>query len=91
MTSESLRGYSDSLPVFAISHHDEPKKPKVDAIKNNRLVPNYLQTCSSTFCIYIVEKYLYFYFISVYFSQKNDNKLRNTACNPPAKRLGLVQ
>ena len=81
----------DIVTVFAISHHDEPKKPKVDAIKNNRLIPNYLQTCSSTFCIYIVEKYLYFYFISVYFSQKNDNKLCNTACNPPAKRLGLVQ
>jgi hypothetical protein len=84
----------DIVTVFAISHHDEPKKTKVDATKNNRLIPNYLQTCSSTFCIYIViivEKYLYFYFIFVYFSQKNDNKLCNTACNPPAKRLGLVQ
>ena len=53
------------------------KKKKVDAIKNNRLIPKYLQTCSSTFCVYIVGKYLYFYFISAYFSQKNDNKLRN--------------
>jgi hypothetical protein len=74
----------DIVTVFAISHHDGPKKTKVDAIKNNRLIPNYLQTYSSTFCIYIVGKYLYFYFISVYFSQKNDNKLRNTACNTPA-------
>jgi hypothetical protein len=48
----------DIVTVFAISHHDEPKNPKVDAIKNNRLIPNYLQTSSSTFCIYIVEKYL---------------------------------
>ena len=60
----------DIVTVFAISHHDEPKNPKVDAIKNNRLIPNYLQTCSSTFCIYIVEKYLYFYFISVYFLRR---------------------
>jgi hypothetical protein len=82
----------DIVTVFAISHHDEPKNPKVDVIKNNRLIPNYLQTCSSTFCIYIVEKYLHFYiYISVHFSQKNDNKLRNSACNPPGKRLGLVQ
>jgi hypothetical protein len=81
----------DIVTVSAISNHDEPKKPKVDAIKNNRLIPNYLQTCSSSFCIYIVEKYLYFYFISVYFSKKNDDKLRKTACSPPAKRLGLVQ
>jgi hypothetical protein len=51
----------DIVTVFAISPHDEPKKPKVHAIKNNRLIPNYLQTCSSTLCIYIVEKYLYFY------------------------------
>jgi hypothetical protein len=58
MKSESLYGYI--VTVFAISHHDESKNPKVDAIKNNRLIPNYLQTCSSTFCIYIVEKYLYF-------------------------------
>jgi hypothetical protein len=71
----------DIVTVFAISHHDEPKNPKVDAIKNNRLIPNLFTTRSSTFCIYIVEKYLYFYFIAVYFSQKNDNKLRNTACN----------
>jgi hypothetical protein len=82
--------FLDIVTVFAISHQDEPNKPKVDAKKNNRLIPNYLQTCSSTFCVYIVEKYLYFYFISVYFSQKNDNKLRYTVCNPPAKRLGLV-
>jgi hypothetical protein len=40
MTSESLYGYI--VTVFAISHHDEPKNPNVDAIKNNRLIPNYL-------------------------------------------------
>jgi hypothetical protein len=34
------------VTAFAISHHDEPKNPKVDPIKNNRLIPNYLQTCS---------------------------------------------
>jgi hypothetical protein len=28
------------VTVFAISHHDEPKNPKVDAIKNKRLIPN---------------------------------------------------
>jgi hypothetical protein len=28
----------DIVTVLAISHH-EPKNPKVDAIKNNRLIP----------------------------------------------------
>jgi hypothetical protein len=57
----------DIVTVFAISHHDEPKKPKVDAIKNNRLIPNYLQTCSSTFCIYIVENiYIFILFLYIF-------------------------
>jgi hypothetical protein len=37
--------FVDMVTVFAISHHDEPKNPNVDAIKNNRLIHNYLQTC----------------------------------------------
>jgi hypothetical protein len=81
----------DIVTVFTISHHDEPKNPKVDAIKNNRLIPDYLQTCSSTFRIYIAGKYLYFYFISVYFSQKNDINCVIPRATPPAKRLELVQ
>jgi hypothetical protein len=28
----------DIVTVFAISHYYEPKNPKVDAIKNNRLI-----------------------------------------------------
>jgi hypothetical protein len=42
MTSESLYGYSDSLYNFTSWW---AKKTKVDAIKNKRLIPNYLQTC----------------------------------------------
>ena len=42
MKSESLYGYI--VTVFPISHHDEPKNPKVDAIKNNRLIPKYVFT-----------------------------------------------
>jgi hypothetical protein len=34
----------DIVTVFPISHHDEPKNPKVDAIKNNRLIPKYVFT-----------------------------------------------
>jgi hypothetical protein len=79
---------------FSISHQDrqdDAKNSNVGAIKNSILVPGYLQTCSSSFCIYIVEKYLYFYFISGYFSQKNDNQRVIPPATPPAKRFELVQ
>jgi hypothetical protein len=39
----SLCGYTDIVTVFAVSHQGEAKK-KVGAIKNSRLVPDYLQT-----------------------------------------------
>jgi hypothetical protein len=66
-----VRVFMDIVTVFAISHHDEPKNPKVDAIKNNRLIPNYLQTCSSTFCIYIVETISIFLFhFCIFFSEE---------------------
>ena len=62
----------DIVTVSEISHHDEPKKTKVDAIKNNRLIPNYLQTCSCTFCIYIVEKYIsiFLFHFCIFFSEE---------------------
>ena len=63
MASESLYGYSDSL---CNSHHDEPKKTKVDAIKNNRLIPNYLQTCSSIPFAFILWKNIYIFILFLY-------------------------
>ena len=67
MTSESLCGYSESLQFHIMISQ---KKTKVDAIKNNRLIPNYLQTCSNTFCIYIVEKYLFLFYFCIFFSEE---------------------
>jgi hypothetical protein len=47
------------MTVFAISHQDEAKNPKVGAIKNGRLVPDYLQTSSVQTCnsIYLVNRF----------------------------------
>jgi hypothetical protein len=42
------------VTVFAISHQGEAKNPKVGAIKNSRLVADYIQTCIITFCILIL-------------------------------------
>jgi hypothetical protein len=53
----------DIVTVFPISHHDEPKNPNVDAIKNNRLIPKYLQTCNKN--IYIFISFLYIFLSSM--------------------------
>jgi hypothetical protein len=47
------------------------KNPKVGAIKNNRLVPDYLQTYNSTFRILISWKqnYIFIYFC-IFFSEE---------------------
>jgi hypothetical protein len=47
-----VRVFVDIVTVFAISHHDEPKTPKVDAIKNNRLISIFL----FHFCIFFSEE-----------------------------------
>jgi hypothetical protein len=51
----SLCGYTDKVTVFAVSHQGEAKNtPKVGAIKNSRLVPDYLQTCNSTMLVMLL-------------------------------------
>jgi hypothetical protein len=41
---------------------------------------------------FILGENIYIFILFLYiFLYKNDNKLRNTASNPPAKRLGLLQ
>ena len=56
----------DIVTVFAISHHDEPKNPKVDAIKNNRLIPKYLQTCIAVPFAFILWKNIYIFILFLY-------------------------
>jgi hypothetical protein len=58
------------LTVFAISHQGEAKKSNVGAIKNSRLVPDYLQTCNSTFPILILWKNIYIFIYFCIFSSE---------------------
>jgi hypothetical protein len=58
------------LTVFAISHQGEAKNPNVGAIKNSRLVPDYLQTCNSTFRILILWKNIYIFIYFCIFSSE---------------------
>jgi hypothetical protein len=62
--------FVDIVTVFAISHQGEAKNPNVGAIKNSRLVPDYLKTCNSTFRILILWKNIYIFIYFCIFSSE---------------------
>jgi hypothetical protein len=70
-SSESLwiYRYSDSLCSFT-SRWGKKTATKVGAIKNSRLVPDYLQTCKSTFRILILWKHIYIFIYFCIFSSE---------------------